>query len=179
MHTQGLTYPHRALQIHTGPYMYTHSLTYTHIALYVHTQSYMYKHSFICTHRALHLHTQSYICTHILSCTHTALYVHTSPTCLNTFMMGRVEIKYKLQSLLTLQVIFSQDTTSGMFNQTKDLEESCLDKLTYIFHPLVIIKWKTDLPIPQTRGVHCDLSHQPPLTLHQGRSEEGSTGPSL
>lgn len=62
-----------------------------------------------------------------------------------------------------------------MFNQTKDLEESCLDKLTYIFHPLVIIKWKTDLPIPQTKGVHCDLSHQSLLTL---RSEEGSTGPS-
>lgn len=106
VHTQlyiyihSLTCTHRVLHIHTWPYRYRHGLTCPHIALCVHTQSYMYKHSFICTHRALHVHTQSYICTH------TAFYVHTSTTCLNTFMVGRVEIKYKLQSLLTLQINF-------------------------------------------------------------------------
>lgn len=129
----------------------------------------MYTQDLTCTHTVLHMHTYPFMDTHSLICTH-------QPYMFKHIYGGQGGDKiYKLQSLLTLQIIFSQGTTSGMFHQTKDLEESCLDKLTYIFHPLVIIKWKTDLPIPQTRGVHCDLSHQAPLTL---RSEEGSTGPS-
>lgn len=97
---------------HTQSYLYTHGLTCTHTALRVQTQSYMY--TSLHVHTWLHMYTtQPYMCTHSL-------------TCICTFMVGRMETEYKLQSLITLQIIVSQDTTSGLLNQTKDFRRILL-----------------------------------------------------